>query len=118
MKLLSRLQLEFSHLNEYKFRRKFRDCVSPIYNCGDEIETTKHFFLALPIPFHEFKDKINREIILRTIYYIFFLTTATPIVFLIPRTLLLFFLLHLLSFISDSTIQPFKSNQPVFLLFV
>ena len=45
-KLLTWVRLKFSHLNEHKFRHKFRDSVSPIYNGGAEIETAKHFFLA------------------------------------------------------------------------
>ena len=48
--LLKRLQLKFSHLGKHKFCHKFKDCVSPMCNCGTEIETIKHFFLALPIP--------------------------------------------------------------------
>ena len=48
IKLLSRLQLKFSHLSKYKFCHKFKDCVSPMCNCGIEMETIKHLFLALP----------------------------------------------------------------------
>ena len=50
VKLLTRLRLKFSHLNNLKFRHKFNDCLGPMCNCGTEIETTKHFFLAMPIP--------------------------------------------------------------------
>ena len=49
VKLLTRTRLKFSHWNEHKFHHKFRDCVSHIYNCGAEIETTKQFSLALLI---------------------------------------------------------------------
>ena len=45
VKLLTRLRLQFSHLNEHKFRHNFKDCVSPMYDCGVETETTSHFFL-------------------------------------------------------------------------
>ena len=48
-KLVAKLLLKFSHLNEDKFRHKFKDCVSPMRNCGVEIETAKHFFIELPI---------------------------------------------------------------------
>ena len=44
----TRLQLKFIHLSKYKFCHKFKDCVSPMCNCGIEMETIKHFFLALP----------------------------------------------------------------------
>ena len=47
-KLLSRLRLNFSHLNEHKFRHKFKDALSPICDCGSETETADHFFLRCP----------------------------------------------------------------------
>ena len=50
VKLLRRPQLKFSHLNNHKSCHKFKDFVSPMCNCGTEIETIKHFFLTLPIP--------------------------------------------------------------------
>ena len=43
VKLLTRLGLKFSYLNEHKCFLNFRDCVGPICNCGANIETTKHF---------------------------------------------------------------------------
>ena len=49
VKLLTWLRLKFSPLNVHKFDHKFRDCVSPMCNCGAKTETTKPFFLALPI---------------------------------------------------------------------
>ena len=45
VKLLTRLRLQFSHLNEHKFRHGFNDTVDPFCVCGNEIETTEHFFL-------------------------------------------------------------------------
>ena len=46
VKLLTRLRLQFSHLNEHKFRHGFNDTVDPFCACGkNEIETTEHFFL-------------------------------------------------------------------------
>ena len=45
VKLLTRLWLQFSHLNEPKFRHSSKDCVSPMCDCGAETETTSHFFL-------------------------------------------------------------------------
>ena len=45
VKLLSRLRLKFSHLNEHKFRHNFKECVSPMCGCRLEIESTHHFFL-------------------------------------------------------------------------
>ena len=45
IKVLTRLILEFSHLNEQKFRHGFKDTLIPICACRDEIEITKRFFL-------------------------------------------------------------------------
>ena len=45
VKLLTRLRLQFSHLNEHKFRHGFSDTGNPVRACGTEIETTEHFFL-------------------------------------------------------------------------
>ena len=44
VKLISRLRFNFSHLNEHKFRHNVKECVSPLYGCGLEIESTQHFF--------------------------------------------------------------------------
>ena len=45
VRLLTRLRLQFSHLNEHKFRHNFKDCVSSMCDCSAETETTSHFFL-------------------------------------------------------------------------
>ena len=45
VKLLTRLRLKFSHLNEHKFRHGFNDTINPICACGNEIETTEHYLL-------------------------------------------------------------------------
>ena len=42
VKLLNRLRLHFSHLNEHKFRHDFRDTIDPMCSCGLEAETTLH----------------------------------------------------------------------------
>ena len=47
-KLLLRLRLKFSHLNEHKFRHNFKDTVNPMSDFGSENETTNHFFLRCP----------------------------------------------------------------------
>ena len=39
IKLLSRLRLNFSHLNEHKFRHNFNDTVDPMCACGREPAT-------------------------------------------------------------------------------
>ena len=45
IELLSRLKLNFSHLNEHKFRHNFSDKVDPMCTCGLEPETTLHYLL-------------------------------------------------------------------------
>ena len=45
VKLLTRLRLNFSHLNEHKFRHGFNDTLNPLCACGNDIETTQHFLL-------------------------------------------------------------------------
>ena len=44
-KPLTRLRLQFSHLNEHKFSHGFNDTVDPFCTCRNEIETTEPFFL-------------------------------------------------------------------------
>ena len=43
LKLLTLLRLNFSHLNEHKFRHNFNDTINPICSCGKEPETTLHY---------------------------------------------------------------------------
>ena len=43
VKLLTRLRLQFSHLNEHKFRHGFGDTINAMSACGSGAETTKHF---------------------------------------------------------------------------
>ena len=45
VKLLSRHRLQFSHLNEHKFRHGFGDTINAMCACGNEVETTEHFLL-------------------------------------------------------------------------
>ena len=45
VKLLTRLKLQFSHLNEHKFRHGFGETINAMCACGSEVETTEHFLL-------------------------------------------------------------------------
>ena len=40
VKLITRLRLEFSHLNELKFRHGFKDTLNPLCTCRAKVETT------------------------------------------------------------------------------
>ena len=44
IKLLNRLRLHFSHLNEHKFRHNFSSTTDLMCSCGLEPETTLHYF--------------------------------------------------------------------------
>ena len=48
VKLLTRLRLKFSHLNEHKFHHNFKDIVVAVCVCRTETETTEHFYLRCP----------------------------------------------------------------------
>ena len=45
IKLLNRLRLHFSHLNEHKFWHNFRATIDPMCSCSLEPETTLHYLL-------------------------------------------------------------------------
>ena len=45
LRLLTRLRLRLSHLNEHKFSNNFKNCVNPLCTFSLEIESTSHFLL-------------------------------------------------------------------------
>ena len=45
IKLLNRLRVDFSHLNQHKFRYNFAETLYPLCSCSLETEITAHFFL-------------------------------------------------------------------------
>ena len=45
LKLLTRLRLEFSHLNEHRFRHNFEECVNPLCSFSLKTEDTEHYLL-------------------------------------------------------------------------
>ena len=45
LNLLTRFRLNFSHLNEHKFRYNFKDAINPMCSCGFEPETIYHYIL-------------------------------------------------------------------------
>ena len=48
LKLLTRLRIGFSHLKEHEFKHNSQDSVDPLCTCGNDIESTFHFFLHFP----------------------------------------------------------------------
>ena len=45
LRLLIRLRLGLSHLNEHRFNHNFQNCINPLCSCSVEMESTSHFFL-------------------------------------------------------------------------
>ena len=45
VKLLTRLRLQLSRLNDHKFRHGFEDAISPMCSCNREIESNEPFLL-------------------------------------------------------------------------
>ena len=45
LKLLTRLRLGFSLLNEHRFRHNFQDCMNPLCSSSLDIEDTSHYLL-------------------------------------------------------------------------
>ena len=45
LKLLTRLRLGLSHLNEHRFNHNFQSCINPLYSCILAIESTTHILL-------------------------------------------------------------------------
>ena len=45
LKLLTRLRLGLSHLNDDKFNHNFKDCINPLCSCSLSVENNIHFFL-------------------------------------------------------------------------
>ena len=53
IRLLMRLCLDLSHLNEHRFRHNFADFVNLLCSCSIKPETTLHFFLQ----YHNFLNR-------------------------------------------------------------
>ena len=45
LKLLTRLRLGLSHLNEHRFNHNFESCLNPLCTCSLELQSTAHFLL-------------------------------------------------------------------------
>ena len=52
IRLITRLQLELSHLRKHKLKYNFQNCLNPHCSCGSSIESASHFLLHCPI-FHD-----------------------------------------------------------------
>ena len=45
LRILTRLRLGLSHLNEHRFNHNSQNCINPLCTCSLEVESTSHFFL-------------------------------------------------------------------------
>ena len=54
LKLLTRLRLGLSHLNEHRLNRNFENCVNPLCNYSLEVETFNFFCIAMTIILSDF----------------------------------------------------------------
>ena len=59
LKFLTRLRLDFGHLNEHTFRHIFQDCLNPLCSCSLETEDAKHYLLTCHRFFQQRIDLIN-----------------------------------------------------------
>ena len=66
IKLLTRLRLNFSHLNEHKFRHNFNDMVDPMCTCGLEPEATLHYLLRCSIYSAQRQEVLNNVCVLNS----------------------------------------------------
>ena len=72
VKLLTRLILGLIHLREQKFKHIFQDSFNPICSCGNDIETSAHFFLHYSnfsierLTFLNIMGSIDRNILTRS----------------------------------------------------
>ena len=51
VKLLTRLRLQYSHLNEHKFRYGLGDAINAVCACASKIKTTEYFLLSFHLYF-------------------------------------------------------------------
>ena len=58
---LTHPRLNFTHLNEHKFQKNFKDTSNPLCSCGFEPETTDHYLLRYKPYRSEIKRCINQS---------------------------------------------------------
>ena len=61
IKVINRLILHFSHLNEHKFWHNFRATIDPMCDCGLEPETTLHYLLRCNL-YSDLRTELINEI--------------------------------------------------------
>ena len=61
VKLITRLRLGLSHLREHKLKHSFQDTINPLCKCGQDIESSNHFFLHCPFFINERRTLLNTK---------------------------------------------------------
>ena len=101
IKMITCLRLNFSHLNEHKFRHSFNHTINLMSNCGAATETATHYVLVADfiselfrrsatnscfVWFRKIALNVNKEIIRLTISYLKvserFVQTQTKVLFI------------------------------------
>ena len=62
LKLLTRLRLELSNLNEHRFNLNFRNCITPLISCSLNAVSTVHLFLHCH-HFHNIRAKLLNSLV-------------------------------------------------------
>ena len=63
LKLLTRLRLELSNLNEHRFNLNFRNCTTPLISCSLNAVSTVHLFLHCH-HFHNIRAKLLNSLVI------------------------------------------------------
>lgn len=53
IKLITRIQLQLSHLNKQRYNHKFKNCMNPNCICSSENDSKFHFFCIATFTFQE-----------------------------------------------------------------
>ena len=61
LRLLTRLRLGLSHLNEHRFNQNFQNCINPLCTCSLEVESTSHFFLHC-LHYNDIRETLLNEL--------------------------------------------------------
>ena len=63
LKLLTRLRLGLINLNEHRFNRNFRNCITPLISCSLNAVSTVHLFLHCH-HFHNIRAKLLNSLVI------------------------------------------------------
>ena len=61
LRLLTRLWLGLSHLDEHRFNHNFQNCIKPLCTCSLEVESNSHFF-PLCLYYNDTRETLLNEL--------------------------------------------------------